>query len=221
MTIVPDTKDWTWVLETPCPECGYDAAKIVRESVPERIGASADEFRTELVSRADVSQRPTPDVWSPLEYGCHVRDVFRRFDRRLERMLTEDDPRFDNWDQDATAVEDRYGEQDPPQVAVELGDAARPDRRPLRAGPARRVGSAGPAQRRRPVHGGIAGALPVARPRAPRPRHHRTAFRGRLNPGLPRRRPRSPSGPLGASMSHPPVRVSRTSPRRGNDRGVR
>lgn len=20
--IVPDTKDWTWVLERPCPECG-------------------------------------------------------------------------------------------------------------------------------------------------------------------------------------------------------
>ena len=84
----------------------------MRESVPERIGASADEFRTELVSRAEVFQRPTPDVWSALEYGCHVRDVFRRFDRRLERMLAEDDPRFENWDQDATAVDDRYGEQD-------------------------------------------------------------------------------------------------------------
>jgi hypothetical protein len=22
MTIVPDDKDWTWVLERPCPECG-------------------------------------------------------------------------------------------------------------------------------------------------------------------------------------------------------
>ena len=24
--IVPDTKDWTWVLERPCPECGFDPA---------------------------------------------------------------------------------------------------------------------------------------------------------------------------------------------------
>jgi hypothetical protein len=24
MTIVPDTKDWTWVLRRPCPECGFD-----------------------------------------------------------------------------------------------------------------------------------------------------------------------------------------------------
>ena len=26
MSITPDTKDWTWVLERPCPECGFEAA---------------------------------------------------------------------------------------------------------------------------------------------------------------------------------------------------
>ena len=35
-------------------------------------------------------------------------------------MLDEDDPAYPNWDQDATAVEQRYGEQDPQLVAVEL-----------------------------------------------------------------------------------------------------
>ena len=34
-------------------------------------------------------------------------------------MLTEDEPRFANWDQDETAVEGRYGEQDPATVADE------------------------------------------------------------------------------------------------------
>ena len=28
MPIVPDDKDWTWVLERPCPECGFDAATV-------------------------------------------------------------------------------------------------------------------------------------------------------------------------------------------------
>jgi hypothetical protein len=77
-----------------------------------------------LLTRSDVRDRPAPSVWSPLEYGCHVRDVFRRFERRLEQMLTEDDPRFDNWDQDATAVELRYGEQDPAAVATEVERSA-------------------------------------------------------------------------------------------------
>jgi len=35
-------------------------------------------------------------------------------------MLTEDDPLFPNWDQDDTAIADRYAEQDPATVAAEL-----------------------------------------------------------------------------------------------------
>jgi len=64
------------------------------------------------------------DRWSDLEYACHVRDVFRLFDVRLHLMLDEDDPTFANWDQDETAITDRYGEQDPATVAAELSSAA-------------------------------------------------------------------------------------------------
>src|SRR5262249_58079451 len=79
----------------------------------------------ELVLEAfDVRTRPSPQVWSPLEYGCHVRDVFRLYDYRLGLMLTQDDPTYPNWDQDETAVRDRYGEQDPARVADELVEAA-------------------------------------------------------------------------------------------------
>lgn len=72
----------------------------------------------------DVGQRPAPNVWSALEYACHVRDVFWLFDERLVLMLTVDGPLFPNWDQDATAVEERYAEQDPSRVAEELVQAA-------------------------------------------------------------------------------------------------
>jgi hypothetical protein len=44
----------------------------------------------------------------------------RIIDRRLGQMLTEDGPAFANWDQDATAIEDRYAEQDRLQVAGEI-----------------------------------------------------------------------------------------------------
>ena len=69
---------------------------------------------------------PAPTVWSALEYGCHVRDVHRIFNDRVRLMLSEDEPRFANWDQDATAIEDDYGSQDPAVVATELVDAPRP-----------------------------------------------------------------------------------------------
>ena len=39
-------------------------------------------------------------------------------------MLTEDNPTFDSWDQDATAVSSRYDAADPEQVADELEAAA-------------------------------------------------------------------------------------------------
>ena len=84
----------------------------------------ADAWVAVLSGQGDVRARPTPSVWSPLEYACHVRDVFRRYDERLQHMLTDDDPLFANWDQDATAVADRYSEQDPSVVAAELRSAA-------------------------------------------------------------------------------------------------
>ena len=68
--------------------------------------------------------RPAPTVWSTLEYACHVRDVHRIFDSRLWLLLSDDDPTFENWDQDATAVADDYGSQDPATVEIELIEAA-------------------------------------------------------------------------------------------------
>lgn len=123
--IVPDGKDWTWVLERPCPECGLDARDIEPAAVGGMVRAVAASW-VEVLAGPDVRVRPAPAVWSPLEYGCHVRDVFRRYDQRLELMLTRTDPLFPNWDQDATAVADRYGEQDPGTVATELRAAAGP-----------------------------------------------------------------------------------------------
>jgi hypothetical protein len=121
--IQPDTKDWTWVMTQPCPDCGLDAAQVGYDDIPDRIRANAASW-VDVLARPDVRDRPEPGVWSPLEYACHVRDVFVLFDQRLVRMLTEDDPLFDNWDQDSTAVEDRYDEQDPAVVAGQIPPAA-------------------------------------------------------------------------------------------------
>ena len=123
MTIEPDTKDWTWVLDRPCPECGFDTSTVDVTTVGTLVRANAADW-TAVLARSDARTRPAVDVWSPLEYACHVRDVFRIFDERLVLMLTEDHPEFDNWDQDTSAITDRYGEQDPDLVATELTAAA-------------------------------------------------------------------------------------------------
>jgi hypothetical protein len=122
--MTPDTKDWTWVITDPCPDCGLDAATVPYDEIPDRIQDNAASW-VEVLQRPDADKRPSPGVWSPLEYACHVRDVFVLFDQRLHRMLTEQDPLFDNWDQDKTAVEEKYGEQDPATVAEQIPPAAK------------------------------------------------------------------------------------------------
>lgn len=117
----PDDKDWTWVLDTPCPECGYRAdtphaaiAVLLRGHV-ERWSA--------VLRRDDVRMRPEPTTWSALEYACHVRDVYRIFGERLRLMLTQDDPEFPKWDQNRAAIEERYWDADPDRVRIELAAA--------------------------------------------------------------------------------------------------
>ncbi|MGH3245495.1 MAG: DinB family protein, partial [Trebonia sp.] len=123
MTIVPDEKDWTWVLRRPCPECGLDTSSFAREDVPAMIRANAAAWRVPL-GAADAARRLRPGKWSALEYGCHVRDVLRLYDYRLGLMLSEDDPLYPNWDQDETAIADRYDAQDPVVVLGELVSSA-------------------------------------------------------------------------------------------------
>ena len=123
MPITPDTKDWTWVLERPCAECGFNAEDHPRETFGQAIRDNAAQW-SRVLRRENVRVRPREDRWSTLEYACHVRDVFRIFDERLRSMLEEEGPMFQNWDQDETAFEDRYDLQDPPAISGELLDAA-------------------------------------------------------------------------------------------------
>lgn len=118
-----DTKDWTWVLDRPCPECGFDAGVVSFAAIPRLVRENAAQW-ADVLKRPDVAERPRSDRWAPLEYACHVSDVLRLYDTRLHLMLDEDGPRFTNWDQDETAVADRYGEQDPATVSAELIAAA-------------------------------------------------------------------------------------------------
>ena len=113
-----DDKDWTWVLERACPECRFDSRTLAPEEIGSRTRATMSSIAARL-REPGAGVRPDPDVWSPLEYGCHVRDVCRVFGGRLQLMLTEDDPRFPNWDQDETALAERYWAQDPIVVADE------------------------------------------------------------------------------------------------------
>jgi hypothetical protein len=119
MPIAKDTKNWTWVIERPCPECGFDAAQYPDAVISAAILDNAAAWPA-VLAQTTVRERPDDSTWSPLEYGAHVRDVLGVYATRLGLMVQTDDPLFPNWDQDETAVTERYNEQDPVLVGDEL-----------------------------------------------------------------------------------------------------
>jgi hypothetical protein len=107
VTIEPDDKDWTWVLSRPCPECGFDPAEHPQGTLAASLASFGPTYAA-LLAQPNAGERPHPDQWSAIEYGYHVADALELGVVRLGRMLDEDDPLFENWDQDVTAVESRY-----------------------------------------------------------------------------------------------------------------
>ncbi|MFI6956886.1 DinB family protein [Nocardia sp. NPDC050408] len=142
MPFVPDVKNWTWVLERSCLECGFDPESVTYAAVPDLAREYAGRLAATL-GRPDAAVRPNDSTWSALEYAAHVRDVCRIFTYRAAIAARTDavDPKvpgfdakgldsadgvpvFSNWDQDVTAGADQYDKQDPRKVAGELSDAA-------------------------------------------------------------------------------------------------
>ena len=118
--VVPEagSEDWTHVITGGCAGCGFEPPTDP-EGTGDRLRAALLRWQAAL-ARDDAALRPSPAVWSPAEYAAHARDVCRVFRGRLELMLAEDDPEFANWDQDATALAERYWEQPADGVAREL-----------------------------------------------------------------------------------------------------
>jgi hypothetical protein len=116
-------RDWLQVVtgET-CDECGLAAAAVPADALPDRhrdVGARWARHLEETPVEA-LRRHPAPGVWSPLEYGCHVRDVLAVFADRADQAVAEEHPRWGWWDQDAAVTEERYNAQDPRTVATAL-----------------------------------------------------------------------------------------------------
>ncbi len=111
-------------LNDACPVCGFTYA-IARAAALEWIPSDINAFVTLFRSFDDIAvrRRPAPDVWSPLEYACHVRDVLHVQLERIQLTAHEHEPTFVPMGRDERVVADRYNEQDPAVVAREIEEA--------------------------------------------------------------------------------------------------
>ena len=115
----PDSRDWTFVLEAGCPECGYELHDPALTG--ERLRADVPRWQA-VLERPDVAERPSAGVWSPLEYASHSRDLVAVLGARVEAMLTEDRPTFADYDGEAEAVLQQFWTGDPAEVVREIAD---------------------------------------------------------------------------------------------------
>jgi hypothetical protein len=108
-----------------CAGCGFEYDALDRSGVADRVRALASAFDRLLdADRTVLRQRAAPDVWSPLEYSCHVRDVLLVMRERVLLSLWAETPSFAPMGRDERVTLDRYSEQHPRDVARQLDDAA-------------------------------------------------------------------------------------------------
>lgn len=108
-----------------CDECGfvYDTPRTEIVTAIRGFGRRYAEL-LEGRSEAELRRHDRDGVWSPLEYACHVRDVFLVQRGRVAQALAEHEPAFTSMRRDERAVEERYNEQDPATVIRQLNAAA-------------------------------------------------------------------------------------------------
>ncbi len=107
-----------------CGECGFVDEPVSMEEAIAKLRGFGRRYRAPLTrflpgEDGDVllRTRPTPEVWSALEYAAHVSEVFEWYDRWVRRSLEEDDPVIDAPTPDEAAEAGHFNERDPSVVA--------------------------------------------------------------------------------------------------------
>lgn len=104
-----------------CDECGFDYDEPDLAGVLAGLDREAAEFGPLLAGAGErVGRRPEPDVWSALEYSCHVRDVLLIQRLRIAQTLAEDLPAYVPMNREQRLIDEQYDRQDPSAVAADL-----------------------------------------------------------------------------------------------------
>jgi isopenicillin N synthase-like dioxygenase len=109
-----------------CNECGFVYATVEPGSVVGRLKSFETRFAAALDNPSELLHtRPRPDVWSAVEYACHVRDTFLSQRERLYLTLAVDVPAFSPMYRDLRVEFAHYNAEPAPRVIEELAFAAR------------------------------------------------------------------------------------------------
>ncbi len=112
---------------TTCAECGFTYESVPTDKLAGTLREMGPRYRTAMAASGPkaASRRPAPEVWSPLEYACHVRDVLLVQRDRAVVALVEDNPGFARMYRDERVELCLYSEEPLAQVLDDLAMSAR------------------------------------------------------------------------------------------------
>jgi DinB superfamily len=95
---------WQWARAQTeqCPQCGLHPGAMERAELGDALLRSSAAWRHFLSTADDTYLRtiPGPGIFSPIQYGAHVRDIQRVYGDRILLMLHEDSPVFPQFNPD-------------------------------------------------------------------------------------------------------------------------
>jgi DinB superfamily len=119
---------WQWARAQAerCPQCGEDASSIDHAQLADALVEAASAWRTFLTGADEEYLRaiPGPGIFSPMQYGAHVRDIQRVYGDRILLMVREESPVFPQFNPDETAWAG-YNQLEIEQLAEDLEAQAR------------------------------------------------------------------------------------------------
>jgi hypothetical protein len=108
-----------------CAECGFEYDLLAAEGAGAAIAEGVGRLAAIVGREASrPRERRSHDTWSPLEYGCHLRDVLLVQRERLLMARREECPSLQPMGRDERVDHDGYAEQEPGAVARQLADAS-------------------------------------------------------------------------------------------------
>ncbi|MQA03640.1 MAG: DinB family protein [Streptosporangiales bacterium] len=108
-----------------CAECGFRYADLPVARIADVMGSFGARYAERLsgVDESHLRRRPAPQVWSALEYACHVRDVLLVQRDRALCALVEDRPDFPRMHRDERVLLAGYADETPGDVLGQLAMA--------------------------------------------------------------------------------------------------
>jgi hypothetical protein len=106
-----------------CGECGFDGASYDDRALLAALRTVGSSWRTLIEAcGGELRMRPEPEVWSPIEYAAHSRDVTALHAFGVEQALTTEEPIFPAIDGEELiqSASTSYGSADPDEVVDAL-----------------------------------------------------------------------------------------------------